>query len=251
METGASVRDCYASGKSDGAGRCALNLLPRKLAVADAAVETWLLCLDINAFHQQQCAQLLSDDERERAARFHSERDRARYIAAHGLLRVLLGNSLRAPPHAIEISQSPSGKPCLADAAPATHFNLSHSGNVAVYAICRHAEPGIDIEQLDRKVDHDGLAQKFFSRREQIELERVPIARRKHAFLTCWTRKEAVVKATGDGLRVPLREVEVTVDPDTPPRLIGIPHANAADWTLHALDAGSACTATLALHRAK
>ena len=249
MKTCASVRDCTASGKSDGSPRRALTHLPRRIALPDPAVEAWLLRLDVSALHLQQCALLMSRDEHARAARFHFQRDRSRYTVARAMLRVLLGNHLGLPPAALALSQAANGKPCLADPPVPVRFNLAHSGDIAIYAICRDGEPGVDVEQLDRTVAYDRLAQKFFSARELAELQRIPVASRKFAFLSCWTRKEAVVKATGDGLRTPLCEVEVTVAPDAQPRLLRIPNGNAADWTLYALDAGSTCTATLALRR--
>jgi 4'-phosphopantetheinyl transferase len=205
--------------------------------------------LEATALQLHQCSKLLSPDEEMRIRRLHFERDRRRYTVARGLLRVLLANHLAMSPAAIAFESGPHGKPILANPPAATHFNLSHSANLAICAISSTCVPGVDIEYLARDVDHDGLAGRFFSTREYAELQRIPVAARNRAFLTCWTRKEAVAKATGQGLHLPLRQIEVNVAPDEPPRLLGLPKATTAGWTLHAVDAGGAYVATIALHK--
>ena len=248
MKSCASVRECPTTGKSHDGPAAALTHTPCRLAFPDPAVEVWLTPLDIPVHRLHECSLLLSRDEKIRLERMHFERDRRRYTVARAMLRVLLASHVGAAPRDIAFKAGPHGKPYVA-AAP-VHFNLSHSGERAIYAISRDWVPGVDIEYLDRAVDHAGIAQRFFSVRERAELQRILPGARKRAFLTCWTRKEAVVKATGDGMRLPLDGIEVTVDPDAQPRLLSLPGERTADWILHSVDAGSAYVATVAAHRA-
>jgi 4'-phosphopantetheinyl transferase len=250
MGTCASVRECPTTGKSHDLPDSPLSRILRRIALPDAAVEVWLMPLDVTALQLHQCSLLLSHDEHARVARFQFEHDRRRYSVARGMLRMLLGNYLDMPAATIAFELERYGKPRVANPRFPVHFNLSHSADLAIYAISGACAPGVDIEWLDRDIDHDALARKFFSAREVAQLQRIPPAARKRAFLTAWTRKEAVVKATGDGLRVPLDRIEVTVDPDAQPQLLTIPAGKTADWTLYSANAGRAYAATVALHRA-
>ena len=249
MEMCASVRECPSSGKSDDDVVRALAGIAQRVSVTDPAVEVWRVPLVGSAAELERLAMLLSRDEQMRAARFQFARDRNRYIAGRGMLRVLLGSYVDAAPSAIAFASNPHGKPALADATLGVHFNLAHSGNLAMIAIARDRLPGVDIESMDREVDHDALAQRFFSARECAELQTLPRAARNRAFLTCWTCKEAVAKAIGRGLSVPLDKIEVAVGAN-PPCVLHIAHADAREWTLHPLDAGRAYVATLAVHDA-
>jgi len=107
----------------------------------------------------------------------------------------------------------------------------------------------VDLENPARDVDCDALALQFFSAREQAELQRIPQVERGTAFLTCWTRKEAVAKALGQGLRMPLETIEVTIGSDEQPQLVSVPTSSVKDWTLHNVDVGAEFVATLALRR--
>ena len=248
METCASVRDGSTTGKSDDGPAASLARIPYQIALQDPTIEVWLAPLDISTHQLQQCSMLLSRDEQMRVERLYFERDRRRYTVARAMLRVLLAGHVGMAPGEIPFQVGPHGKPYVADAP--VHFNLSHSGERAIYAISRSCVPGVDIEFIDRTIDHDGVAQRFFSAREFSELRRIPAAGRKRAFFACWTRKEAVMKATGDGMRMALDQIEVTVDPDGQPRLLSTPGEQTADWTLHTVDAGSSYVATVAAHRA-
>ncbi|MEO8442214.1 MAG: 4'-phosphopantetheinyl transferase superfamily protein, partial [Betaproteobacteria bacterium] len=183
------------------------------------------------------------------AARFYFSRDRSRYVAARGMLRVLLGNYLGAASAAIALESTSHGKPVLADRSIPVLFNLAHAEDLAIYALARDCVPGIDIENLDRAVDHDALARRLFSAREYAELQRIPNAERNRAFLACWTCKEAVAKAVGQGLSLALDRIGVTVDPHEPPRVIDAPQGDVREWTLQRVDVGSAYVATLASYR--
>lgn len=205
--------------------------------------------LDAGACEVERCSMQLSPDERARAERFQFERDRRRFTVARGMLRTLLGEATGLSPAAIVFAQSQYGKPCIVTAPPAIHFNVAHSADMAIYAMSCSCVPGVDIEYVHRDIDEDAMAKRFFTSREYAELQRVPVATRKRAFLACWTRKEAIVKAIGQGLRMPLDKIEVTVAPNAEPQVLGVTCGQLADWTLYNVDAGRDYVATVAAHR--
>jgi 4'-phosphopantetheinyl transferase len=167
----------------------------------------------------------LSDDERNRAARFRFAHDRRRFCAARTLLRRLLGDRLGLAGPAVRLGAGPWGKPFLLDPAagsqlaPHLEFNLSHSGPLAVFAVAEQPL-GVDIERADPDLEWPALAQRFFAPEEYRAISTLPDGDRREAFFACWTRKEALVKAAGLGLSYPLDAFEVSVDPDAPPALL-------------------------------
>lgn len=168
-------------------------------------VHVWHAALDRPAHPPEALVESLSSRERERAARLRFERDRRRYVMAHGFLRGLLARYLGCAPAAVALGLEASGKPRLA--APATlRFNLAHSGELAVAVVADGRDVGADVERV-RALRARGLARRVLSARELAELgeERVTEA----DLLACWTRKEAVLKASGDGLRRDPATVEV------------------------------------------
>jgi 4'-phosphopantetheinyl transferase len=247
METCASVRDLAASGKQIGMAAEALACIP----LPDPAIKIWLARLDLEAEQVRQCALLLPPDELLRADGNRFERDRRRFIVARATLRKLLGGCLAVAPETITFAYARNGKPFIADRTTELEFNVSHAHERALYAIASRHALGVDIEYLNRDVNHDALAERFFTGREHAQLQRIPEADRKRAFLICWTRKEAVIKATGDGLSLPLDQFEVTTDPDAAPQLLDFAGAapRAADWNLHAVDVGADYVATVATRR--
>lgn len=182
---------------------------------------------------------LLSQDELARAERFASPAFANRFIVARGRLRQILARSLATGPHQIEFTLTPTGKPLLQQPnQPATHFNLSHSGERAAVAVCRTAQVGIDIERV-RDV-RDGLARRFFAADEVAKLEALQGDERREAFFRCWTRKEAFLKATGEGIRRGLDSFSVSVAADEKPRIVSIDgNLDAArHWQLRDLQPG-------------
>ncbi len=156
---------------------------------------------------------MLSDDEWARARRFAFRRDRDRYTAAHAALRQVLGHHVGTPGAALHLVEGPFGKPALAD-ADALRFNLSHSGDVALIALCPDGDIGVDIEVPRPLPDAQALADLHFTAAECAALALLPVERRERAFLICWTRKEACVKAIGLGLSVDTRSFEVGIESD-------------------------------------
>jgi 4'-phosphopantetheinyl transferase len=153
---------------------------------------------------------LLAADELERANRFHFAGDRSRYVAGRGMLRLLLANYTGDQPGRIELSYGPNGKPELAGTE--LRFNLAHSGAVALYAFSSGADVGIDVELADVDFAGEQIAERFFSPSEVATLRSLPSDEQALAFLRCWTRKEAFIKARGDGLMLPLDAFDVTLD---------------------------------------
>ena len=179
---------------------------------------------------------LLSEAEQKTADRYKSLRDRAHSIVARGRLRQLLGDRLGIAPAAVELAVSEHGKPALGPAHQRSDlaFNLSHSGSVAVYAFTPRRAVGIDIEALRDIPDAERLAERFFSKAETEAFQAVDPQARNLAFLACWTRKEAFVKAIGEGLSHPLDAFDVTIAPEGPARLTRIGAQSGTDlgWSM-------------------
>jgi 4'-phosphopantetheinyl transferase len=188
---------------------------------ASGEIQVWYASLDRPESHFQE---LLSQDERDRAGRFIFERDRIQYIVRRGILRILLGCYLGLEPGLVRFNYSNNDKPALAEKYYHTemHFNLSHSERMAVYAFTSDREIGIDIEQIRDIPDMEQIFERFFSPREKEVFHILSESKRKEAFFNCWTRKEAFIKATGDGLSRPLDGFDVSLVPGEPARLLGI-----------------------------
>ena len=179
----------------------------------------------------------LSPDERARARRFHFDHDRRRFVLARGALRRILARYVWREPAQLVIAYGEGGKPELADARRRVEFNLSHSDELALIAVGRHGALGIDVERARPVPDMDELARRFFAPGESATLAAVAPERRAEAFFACWTRKEAYVKARGEGLSMPLASFEVSLAPGEPARLVRTTGdaAGPPRWSLHDL----------------
>jgi 4'-phosphopantetheinyl transferase len=155
---------------------------------------------------------MLSSEERARADRFVFEDDRSRYVTGRTALRTLLGQELGLPPAAVPLESSMHGRPLCARLRGRLDFNLSNSGDVAVIAMAPQENVGVDVETFRPVHDALGLSRHYFSSTESRNLEQLDPAQRDRAFLTCWTRKEAVLKATGLGLSIAPASVETGID---------------------------------------
>lgn len=181
-------------------------------------VHVWRASLDQPAEVVAGLAGVLCPSERERAGRFRFERDRARYVVGRALLRRLLGGYLGVASDEVEFRYGAFEKPFLACDGP--WFNLSHSGPVALYAFSSAAEIGVDVEVEERDYSRERIAERFYSHAEVAALRALPVSEQPSAFLRCWTRKEAFVKARGDGLSLALDSFDVSLHPDTPAALL-------------------------------
>ncbi len=188
-------------------------------------------------------SEVLSPDERHRAARFVFDRDRDRYVAGRAGLRTILGRYLGQPPERVGFSYGAHGRPDVADST----FNLSHTGDLAALAVLRDPamELGLDIEAV-RPIEM-AVAEAHFASSEMAELRALPEAERVAAFHRCWTRKEAYLKARGRGLTTDLQSFGVTLAPWRPPRLTFCHGDEAADWTLRDLDVAPGVAGALAV----
>ena len=221
------------------------------LKLDGGTVHVWQARLDQFAGRQGQLLGLLSADEQERAERFHFANDRSHFIAARGLLRTLLGRYLDSPPQQLSFSYSPYGKPALTgeDDGRALRFNVSHSHGVALYAVAREREVGVDVEYVRHDMVGESIAERFFSAREVATLRSLPAEVQPEAFFNCWTRKEAFIKAIGEGLSFPLDQFEVSLDPGEPAALINIRDdpQEASRWSLQSLPVDEGYVAALAV----
>jgi 4'-phosphopantetheinyl transferase len=203
---------------------------------AGATVEVVWLQLPDDAELAATNRTLLSPGERERADRFAFARDRTRYILCRVGLRRLLSARLGIPAAAIAFDTNAYGKPRLANGhGPGDlQFNVSHSGHVAVYALAHGCAVGVDVETIETRVDRDAIARDNFSLAEHAAYAALPPGSRPVAFMNCWTRKEAFIKAIGEGLSYPLRSFDVSLAPGEDARLLRLdagPGA-AGDWAL-------------------
>ena len=208
------------------------------VSAAGGEVQVWIADLDHATDVVDRLAGVLSPDERERAARFYFRRDATRFIVARATLRGILGGCLGVEPGALEFAYGPRGKPELGDLAGSDlQFSVSHSADVAVYAVTHGRRVGVDIERLRLDVEIEAIADGTFSLRERAALRRLPTAQRVEGFFNCWTRKEAYIKALGEGLAYPLERFSVSLEPDAPARLEAVDDdpAEAAVWTMEAL----------------
>jgi 4'-phosphopantetheinyl transferase len=210
----------------------------RELAAGE--VHIWSLPLDITQRSFASVTEFLSPDERKRADRFRFEVHRTRFIAGRGLLRVILGSYCDLPPERLRFIYGPNGKPALMPgegarrAGGALHFNLAHSEGVGVLAVTQTGQVGVDVEQVRRLLDFKELVTQFFSLREAAEFLRLEREQQPAAFFNLWTRKEALLKATGEGIAHSLNRVEVSFLPGEPARVLSLPAEPWAggDWSL-------------------
>jgi 4'-phosphopantetheinyl transferase len=179
--------------------------------MGETTVEIYWTDLDAEGADLGRFADMLADDERDRARRFRFERDRRRYIVRRGRLRDLLSRYLGNTPPQVRLHAGPFGKPYLAEGD--LRFSLSHSQGIALYAVVRGLEVGCDIEYRNHMLACEQVADRFFSPLEARTLSSLPATQQAEAFFNCWTRKEAYVKARGLGLSLPLDSFDVSLAP--------------------------------------
>lgn len=208
-------------------------------ALGEEPVELVVRSLDIGESAVQRAAECLSPGERARADRFAFQRDRKRFVAARAGLRGLLASRLGCLPEAVEIVTGIHGKPALGGRHGSDlRFNVSHCGDLAVYALAHGREVGVDVEELREDFDGDEIATRCFTAAECSELRALPQAMRPLGFFNGWTRKEAFVKALAQGLDCPLTLFQVSLAPGRPAHLLQVaPALGGADrWRLLAFE---------------
>lgn len=174
----------------------------------------------------ERMAALLSPEERAIAGGFDSPDRRRSYIAAHAMLRSILGRMTGVAPNELVFRYGQRGKPELAGpSARDVQFNMSHSRDVVLVAVTHGRRVGVDIEHIDEPGDVRRIAARFLSPRDRDAIEQLPLDRQREGFLRCWTRKEAYMKARGDGISRPLDDFDVTPSADparATPRLTNV-----------------------------
>ena len=219
------------------------------LALPEDEVQVWRVDLEAIRGDESRWQAVLSSDESARASRFHSPADRQRYVATRALLRTILAGYLETDPKCVSFAYSQKKKPSLAPAhvGNGVTFNISHSGGIALLAFARKREIGIDVEQVRYDFDVEAIARRFFSAREQEQLAAFPKEKQFDSFFRCWTRKEAYIKATGDGLSLPLHQFDVSIAPENGDALLSTrpDNSEAALWSLREISGGTGYVAAL------
>ena len=195
---------------------------PKNLILADHEVHVWRVQLELSSSQVQRLRGILTDDELDRANRFSFEIHRQRFIAARGALRSILSRYITIYPGDLRFYYNPYGKPLLAPefSSYLLNFNLSHSDRIALYAITRNMQIGIDVERVRSDFEYEEIAKRFFSVNEVSNLHTIPAERKLEAFYRFWTRKEAYIKAQGKGLSLPLNSFDVSFALWEPPILL-------------------------------
>jgi 4'-phosphopantetheinyl transferase len=190
--------------------------------LSDNEIHVWHQTLAPESADVENFRSLLSTDELQRAGRFRFDADRKEYSVSRGTLRALLGSYLNVPPQELRFSHSAYGRPSLLaeTSANTLDFNISHSGEVALLAFARGRRIGIDVEKVRRDFATSEIAERFFSTAERAALRELPQEQRHEAFFRCWTRKEAFIKALGEGLSHPLDQFDVSLAPGLPAALL-------------------------------
>jgi 4'-phosphopantetheinyl transferase len=219
------------------------------LVISKDEVQVWRVDLEAIRGEESRWQAVLSPDESARAARYHFAADRQRYVASRAWLRMILARYFASEAKALSFSYSQKEKPSLgpAFAASGVTFNISHSGGIALLAFAREREIGVDVEQIRHDFDLEGISRRFFSAREQSELSAVPAEEKTATFFRCWTRKEAYIKATGDGLSLPLSQFDVSLLSGDDDALLATrpDDSEATRWLLREVGAGPGYVAAL------
>lgn len=216
--------------------------LPRPLtglAVAPGEIDVWSVPLDPPAEQVEKLGRCLSSDEWERANRFRFDKHRRQYVVGRGALRTLLAAYTGTRPELVKFSYGPRGKPFLDPSLDkdGLQFNLTNSDELALVGFVLGREIGVDVEYLRKMPDCEQISERFFSDSERTVLRSIPFPAKEEAFFNCWTRKEAYLKAVGEGLAAPLDSFDVTLALDEPPRMLtlkGDPEP-ASRWFFHHL----------------
>jgi 4'-phosphopantetheinyl transferase len=224
---------------------------PRAAPLAGNEIHVWATTLAAPPSVLENFATTLSPEEKERAYKFKFEKHRNRFIAGRGALRAILAPYLRANAAKLRFVYSANGKPALAEefAGDGIHFNLAHSEEMVLVAVTRMGAVGVDVEGVRPVKDVEELVARFFSQRESEAFRKVSDDQKPAAFFNLWTRKEALLKATGEGITRSLSLVEVSFLPGEPARLLAISGdaAKAAEWSLRELAPAAGFTGAIAI----
>lgn len=219
--------------------------------ISGQAVHVWRIPLDLSVERINWLRESLSVDEIKRADRFRFDVHRHRFIAARGAMRHILAGYLHREPEKLTFRYSPFGKPDL-EQPPGPEelaFNISHSQDLALLAVAQHRPVGVDIEFMRQDLADEQIARRFFSTSEVESFLSLTETLHTEAFFNCWTRKEAYIKAIGEGLSMPLDRFDVSLIPGEPAELLATrpDPAQALQWKLYALSPGEGYKAALVI----
>jgi len=227
------------------------NSPPLDLTLDLGEIHVWRVSLAQTESCLQNLQQTLSTDERTKADRFRFPKDRSQFIVSRGALRAILSRYLNISSHILRFDYNPYGKPSLtvAQGGNTLRFNLSHSRGMALIAITKNRDIGVDLEGINQNFSCLEIAEKFFSPLENSVLRSLPEHLQATAFFTCWTRKEAYIKAVGKGLSIPLNQFDVSLAPGEPAALLNVEGnpEEASKWSLIELFPSSDMVAAVAV----
>lgn len=231
------------------------HLPPTHLMLGSEDVHVWRASFYKLSPMLSQFETLLSEDERSKARRYRFDDNREEYIMGRGLLRHLIGGYLNQDPASVRFYYNPYGKPALmGEGGPdRLTFNVSHAHGVLLYAFSRGRELGVDLERIRPEAARDRVAERFFSQKETKALRSLPEHAQAIGFFNCWTRKEAYIKARGEGLTIPLNQFDVSLVPGQPAVLLEsrVDPADTHRWSLQSLNMGTQYIAALAVEGQK
>ncbi len=222
--------------------------------LGECETHVWRVTLQVAPHYILDLSRLLAADEAARAARFRFARDHDRFIVARAALRSIVGLYVNQKPGEVTFVYGQHGKPALAMDAGTAHvqFNMSHSDGLALCGVTLGRQIGIDVERIRPEIADETIAEHYFSQREISTLRALPPALQTEAFFTCWTRKEAYIKATGKGLALPLAQFDVSMAPGEPAALLSTRPdlGEARRWSMHHLEPGEGYAAALVVEGA-
>ncbi len=226
---------------------------PRDLEISSTHVDVWLTSTDPGEEQVQKYKKLLSATEIARADKFVPGHKRREYIITRGVLKQVLSRVTGLDASGLDFSYGDHGKPYLDinRAGKNIAFNVSHSHGMALVAITLGGRLGVDVEKIRPELDWLDLAERYFSASEYQALSKCPNDSSLMSFFTCWTRKEAFVKAVGDGIARGLSEFDVSIDPDESAGLLNIrwQGEDAAEWSIKNIPIHGDYVAALAVDR--
>ena len=221
---------------------------PDNLILSEEEAHIWRADLELDECFESSFLKLLSPDEKSRAHKFRFAKDRRNFIIARGILRSLIGKYLEINPAEISFQYSEFGKPSIAN-NNSLRFNISHSQNIALFAFTKKFNIGVDVEFVNPNIEAKDIANNFFSPNEIKKLLLLPEQQQTLGFFNCWTRKEAFIKAVGEGLSFPLHKFEVSLEPDKPAKLLATdwdPKA-VSNWSIFSMSPGANFVGSLAI----
>lgn len=210
------------------------RILPELMRLTENDLHIWQARFSDLLPQHDAFRHILTPDEVTRAARFRFDDARERFVLARGFLRRTLAPYLAITPDAVDFAYGARGKPILPSSD--IRFNLTHSADRLLLGVCRDRMLGVDVEHMGPMDEMLTVARMNFSPNEQRIFFALPTDEQQRAFYTCWTRKEAYIKATGDGFKMPLSDFDVTFTPDQSPRLLRIVGDDPARWRMLHLD---------------